>query len=235
MKKGLSLLIASVFILSCSTSNEPTPVYDDILSNTKWTQDYIENSSTTIPDEHFTLPDWIKNRLEEEELSSETISDTILSIDYVKGKYTLIFSNDNKCTFENSSTPVGTYKIRTATCTSYHYPNQKHSFTDEHASMLYELIVENDTLTVKETYIGEGLYECVYEDTLYIGIINEFSILNISEAYPYLNSETEVFQMTYIRSGYNIKLQGDKDLVGVINDNCNEIYFEETGTLYIQI
>lgn len=231
MRKMAFMLIMMLCAQSCSRTDS---VFDDILSNTIWVQDYVTGTRLD-PEIVLGLPDWIEDRLEKEGLSSKTVTDTVWDINYIKGKITLIFSNDDKCTFEKVSTPIGTYQIRTSICSSYHYPDQTHSFY-ENDFILCELTVRNDTLTVKKYNIGEGLqHECVYEDMQYVGVVSECSILGKSEPYPCLDEETEIFRMTYIRSGYDIKLQGARELTGVLNSCCNEIDFEEIGTLYIQI
>ncbi|HIZ85856.1 MAG TPA: hypothetical protein IAC04_05145 [Candidatus Coprenecus stercoravium] len=233
MKRGLVLLTTLIFILSCSTSNTPTPVYDDILSNTKWVQEYIMPHSEVDSATFESLPEEIRKRLKEELLSTKNVIDTVWNVDHIKGKYTLSFGIDDQCSLEDEVKPIGTYQVRTRTRMEYHYPDQSHSYNDDIGNYLYELIVEEDTLYLKTEYVGDSINQLVHEDKAYIGHFYKYTLKDISEPYT-CPTETETMHFQFIRNGHNIVLNGDEIMTGVINDGYNEINFKELGTMYLE-
>ncbi len=225
-----SLLTTSLCIQSCSSSDFSEPVYDDKLSNTKWVQEYIIPKQGTIDDSFYSLPEEIKKRLEDELLSTETVDDTVMDITHTKGRYSLSFGNNDECVFEKEEVPIGTYKIRTLERMEYHYPDQYHSYTDETGNYLIEITVKADTLFVKRIHIGDGVSD---EIKGYIGHYYIHHELSISEPYPCV-TKSETMRLSFLRNGYNIVLNGDITLTGVMNEECNEIDFSEIGTLYLE-
>ena len=233
MKKGLLLWVTLLLVLSCSTSNESASVYDNMLSNTTWAQSYIMPGSEGNPDEIFQLPEEIRERLKEEFLSTSTVIDTVWNVTHVKGKLTLLFGEDDECHIEDESEPVGTYKIRTRSKMEYHYPDQSHSYTDDTGEFLYEVIVVEDSLFFKTSYIGNSMDSLINEVKTYIGHFYEYDLKNISDPYP-CSAERDTMYFHFMRSDHNIVLNGDKTLTGVINEDYNEINFNELGTMYLE-
>lgn len=144
-----------VAMCSCSSSEEDTPVYDDVLSHTRWTQNYIE-PTTKVPDIIINgIPEYIRSMLEAVELPAVERTDTIWNLQHVSGKYVLTFANDD-CKLQDIHYSKGTYQLHTFIRRETYYPDQSHSWTDPSGNRLFEVVMKNDTLTYSRTYIGEG-------------------------------------------------------------------------------
>lgn len=229
MKWIISFIL--LFLVSCSSSEDGMTVYDDVLSHTRWTQSYINNTGGTTS-ESFGIPAEIKNILDVEELPAVERTDTVWNIDSSKGKYVLTFANED-CELEDIHYFDGTYKIHTFIRKETYYPDQSHSWTDESGNRLYEVTISNDTLTFKETYIGEGMNEVFGEGKMYVEHTYDDTTLNLSTSFPYSKEKSEKYHMTFTRSERNIVLSGDKQLIGVLSEDGNSIEFSEVGKLYL--
>lgn len=228
MMKTRNILLASIAfsLLSCSSDDES--VYDSVLSNTRWQQDYVD-VPTEIVNEEYTLPTEILARLQSE-TRTEQETDTINKTTAQSGKYQLSFGTDEKCQLEDIHHTEGTYQLATYEVEVNYYPNQTYR-EDVGNGYTTEIVVKDDSLTLRQFY---GDY-VVRQDTVFLGKNNEVrtrvQTLSVSELYEYDNNETsETYHMTYIRAGNKVELTGDKHLIGIISDDYSEIDFEEIGS-----
>ena len=220
-----------VAMWSCSSSEDDTPVYDDILSHTRWTQIYTDNTNVIIS-ERFGIPEYIRSMLEVVELPAVERTDTIWNLD-VSGKYVLTFANDD-CKLQDIHYSKGTYQLHTFIRRETYYPDQSHSWTDPSGNRLFEVVMKNDTLTYSETYIGEGMNEILSSGKAYVEHTYDDTTLSRSASFPYSDEKSDTYRMTFTRNGRNIVLSGDKHLIGVINEDGDKIEFSEIGTLYLE-
>ena len=229
MKKTRNILLASIAfsLLSCSSDDES--VYDSVLSNTRWQQDYVDVPTSIVVNEEYTLPTEILARLQSE-TRTEQETDTINKTSAESGKYLLSFGSDNKCQLEDIHHTEGTYQLATYEVKISHYPNQTYR-EDVGNGYTTEIVVKDDSLTLRQFY---GDY-VVRQDIVFLGKNNEVrtrvQTLDVSEVYDYDNNETsETYHMTYTRTGNKVELTGDKHLIGIISDDYSEIDFEELGS-----
>lgn len=232
MKQAIYLCLAVLVISSCSNSEDDVAVYDDVLSHTKWMQDYITNKSVVIS-ESFGIPEYIKNKLNEVTLPAVERTDTIWDIDSSKGKYILTFGN-NDCKLEDVHYSDGNYRIHKFIRKETYYPDQSHSWTDDSGKLLYEAIISKDTLYFKVTDIGEGKDELLSDTKMYASHTYDDTTLSLSAAFPYSNEKIFSYHMTFTRNARNIVLSGDRHIVGVMNEERNKIEFSELGTLSLE-
>ena len=229
MKKTRNILLASIAfsLLSCSSDDES--VYDSVLSNTRWQQDYVDVPTSIVVNEEYTLPTEILARLQSE-TRTEQETDTINKTTAQSGKYLLSFGTDEKCQLEDVCRVKGTYQLATYEVEVNYYPNQTYR-EDVGNGYTTEIVVKDDSLTLRQFY---GDY-VVRQDTVFLGKNNEVrtrvQTLGVSELYNYDNDQTsETYHMTYTRTGNKIELTGDKHLIGIISDDYSEIDFEEIGS-----
>lgn len=229
MKKTRNILLASIAfsLLSCSSDDES--VYDSVLSNTRWQQDYVDVPTSSVVDEEYTLPKEILARLQSE-TRTEQETDTINKTTAQSGKYLLSFGTDEKCQLEDVHRIKGTYQLATYEVEVNYYPNQTYR-EDVGNGYTTEIVVKDDSLTLRQFY---GDY-VVRQDTVFLGKNNEVrtrvQTLGVSELYNYDNDQTsETYHMTYTRTGNKVELTGDKHLIGIISDDYSEIDFEEIGS-----
>lgn len=229
MKKTRNILLASIAftLLSCSSDDES--VYDSVLSNTRWQQDYVDVPTSSVVNEEYMLPKEILARLQSE-TRTEQETDTINKTTAQSGKYQLSFGTDEKCQLEDIHHTEGTYQLATYEVEVNYYPNQTYR-EDVGNGYTTEIVVKDDSLTLRQFY---GDY-VVRQDTVFLGKDNEVrtrvQTLSVSELYEYDNNETsETYHMTYIRTGNKVELTGDKHLIGIISDDYSEIDFEEIGS-----
>ena len=229
MKKTRNILLASIAfsLLSCSSDDES--VYDSVLSNTRWQQDYVDVPTSIVVNEEYTLPTEILARLQSE-TRTEQETDTINKTTAQSGKYLLSFGTDEKCQLEDVCRVKGTYQLATYEVEVNYYPNQTYR-EDVGNGYTTEIVVKDDSLTLRQFY---GDY-VVRQDTVFLGKNNEVrtrvQTLDVSEVYDYDNNETsETYHMTYTRTGNKVELTGDKHLIGIISDDYSEIDFEEIGS-----
>lgn len=229
MKKTSNILLASIAfsLLSCSSDDES--VYDSVLSNTRWQQDYVDVPTSSVVDEEYTLPKEILARLQSE-TRTEQETDTINKTTAQSGKYLLSFGTDEKCQLEDVHRIKGTYQLATYEVEVNYYPNQTYR-EDVGNGYTTEIVVKDDSLTLRQFY---GDY-VVRQDTVFLGKNNEVrtrvQTLGVSELYNYDNDQTsETYHMTYTRTGNKVELTGDKHLIGIISDDYSEIDFEEIGS-----
>lgn len=215
-------------LISCS-SDEAESVYDSVLSNTRWQQDYVDVPTSTDVDEEYTLPKEILAHLQSE-TRTEQETDTINKTTAQSGKYLLSFGTDEKCQLEDVHRIKGTYQLATYEVEVNYYPNQTYR-EDVGNGYTTEIVVKDDSLTLRQFY---GDY-VVRQDTVFLGKNNEVrtrvQTLGASELYNYDNDQTsETYHMTYTRTGNKVELTGDKHLIGIISDDYSEIDFEEIGS-----
>lgn len=229
MKKTRNILLASIAfsLLSCSSDDES--VYDSVLSNTRWQQDYVDVPTSIVVNEEYTLPTEILARLQSE-TRTEQETDTINKTTAQSGKYLLSFGTDEKCQLEDVCRVKGTYQLATYEVEVNYYPNQTYR-EDVGNGYTTEIVVKDDSLTLRQFY---GDY-VVRQDTVFLGKNNEVrtrvQTLGVSELYNYDNDQTsETYHMTYTRTGNKVELTGDKHLIGIISDDYSEIDFEEIGS-----
>lgn len=229
MKKTRNILLASIAfsLLSCSSDDES--VYDSVLSNTRWQQDYVDVPTSIVVNEEYTLPTEILARLQSE-TRTEQETDTINKTTAQSGKYLLSFGTDEKCQLEDVRRVKGTYQLATYEVKISHYPNQTYR-EDVGNGYTTEIVVKDDSLTLRQFY---GDY-VVRQDIVFLGKNNEVrtrvQTLGVSELYNYDNDQTsETYHMTYTRTGNKVELTGDKHLIGIISDDYSEIDFEEIGS-----
>ncbi|MBO5540106.1 MAG: hypothetical protein J5980_04085 [Muribaculaceae bacterium] len=232
MKKLLCLLYVALIISSCSTSEDDLTVYDDVLSNTRWTQNYVK-SQTGVINEKIEIPEYIRNRLDVVELPSVERIDTIWDVDNSEGKYILTFGN-NDCKLDDVHYSKGSYRIHKFVRKETYYPDQTHSWTDDSSKRMYEIVIRNDTLYFKETYIGEDKNELLRNEWMYANHQFDDTTLSLSASFPYANEKIITYNMTFTRNGRNIELSGDKHFVGILNEDRDRIQFNELGTLYLE-
>lgn len=215
-------------LISCSSDDES--VYDSVLSNTRWQQDYVNVPTSIVVDEEYAIPQEILSRLQSE-TRTEQETDTINKITAQSGKYLLSFGTDENCQLKDVHRIKGTYQLATYEVKISHYPNQTYR-EDVGNGYTTEIFVKDDSLTLRQFY-GDNI---VRADTLYLGKNNEVrtkeQTLNVSEPLEYdFEDKSETYHMTYVRTGNRVELTGDKHLVGFINDDYSEIDFEEIGSL----
>ena len=231
MKQSLFYFFAVLVISSCSNSEDELTVYDDVLSNTQWTQNYVK-SQTGVIDEKFEIPEYIRNRLDVVELPSVERTDTIWDVDNSEGKYILTFGN-NDCKLDDVHYSKGSYRIHKFVRKETYYPDQTHSWTADSSKRMYEIVIRNDTLYFKETYIGEDKNELLRNEWMYANHQFDDTTLSLSSSFPYTNEDIVSYHMTFTRKGRNIELSGDRHFVGVMNEDMDRINFSELGTLYL--
>lgn len=229
MKKTRNILLASIAfsLLSCSSDDES--VYDSVLSNTRWQQDYVDVPTSIVVNEEYTLPTEILARLQSE-IRTEQETDTINKTTAQSGKYLLSFGTDEKCQLKDVRRVKGTYQLATYEVEVNYYPNQTYR-EDVGNRYTTEIVVKDDSLILRQFY---GDY-VVRQDTVFLGKNNEVrtrvQTLGVSELYNYDNDQTsETYHMTYTRTGNKVELTGDKHLIGIISDDYSEIDFEEIGS-----
>lgn len=229
MKKTKNILLASIGLALLSCSNDDESVYDSVLSNTRWQQDYVDVPTSIVVNEEYTLPTEILARLQSE-TRTEQETDTINKTTAQSGKYLLSFGTDEKCQLEDVRRVKGTYQLATYEVEVNYYPNQTYR-EDVGNGYTTEIVVKDDSLTLRQFY---GDY-VVRQDTVFLGKNNEVrtrvQTLGVSELYNYDNDQTsETYHMTYTRTGNKVELTGDKHLIGIISDDYSEIDFEEIGS-----
>lgn len=228
MKKLILIALNLIILVSCS-NNDSGNVYDSVLSNTRWQQDYVDVPTSTDVDEEYTLPKEILAHLQSE-TRTEQETDTINKTTAQSGKYLLSFGTDEKCQLEDVHRIKGTYQLATYEVEVNYYPNQTYR-EDVGNGYTTEIVVKDDSLTLRQFY---GDY-VVRQDTVFLGKNNEVrtrvQTLGVSELYNYDNDQTsETYHMTYTRTGNKVELTGDKHLIGIISDDYSEIDFEEIGS-----
>lgn len=228
MKKLILIALNLIILVSCS-NNDSGNVYDSVLSNTRWQQDYVDVPTSTDVDEEYTLPKEILAHLQSE-TRTEQETDTINKTTAQSGKYLLSFGTDEKCQLEDVHRIKGTYQLATYEVEVNYYPNQTYR-EDVGNGYTTEIVVKDDSLTLRQFY---GDY-VVRQDTVFLGKNNEIrtrvQTLGVSELYNYDNDQTsETYHMTYTRTGNKVELTGDKHLIGIISDDYSEIDFEEIGS-----
>lgn len=233
MKQSLFYFFAVLVISSCSNSEDGLTVYDDVLSHTRWTQNYIKSPTGVIDESYWGIPDYIKSRIDAVELPAVEKTDTIWDVDDNEGKYVLTFEN-NDCKLDDIHYLKGSYRIHKFIRKETYYPDQTHSWTDDSGKRLFEVIVSNDTLYFKETYIGESKNELLRNEWMCVHHKFDDTTLSLSSSFPYTNEDIVSYHMTFTRKGRNIELSGDRHFVGVMNEDKDRIYFSELGTLYLE-
>lgn len=216
-------------LISCS-SDETESVYDSVLSNTRWQQDYVDVPTSIVVNEEYTLPTEILARLQSE-TRTEQETDTINKTTAQSGKYLLSFGTDENCQLKDVHRIKGTYQLATYEVKISHYPNQTYR-EDVGNGYTTEITVEDDSLTLRQFY-GDNI---VRADTIYLGENNEVRTkvrtLNVSEPLEYdFEEKSETYHMTYVRTGNKVELSGDKHLIGFINADYSKIDFDEIGSL----
>jgi len=226
MKK---LLFLYIIIFICSCSNDTDEIYDTVLSNTKWYQEYIENEGEK-PGDVVYLPPYYHEmfaKLQPAEISKKEITDTIWNL--IKNNTLLLSFKNNTCNLKETHNYKGTYKIRTRTIKETYYPNQ--TVSGVFGYEFVEMTVFNDSIIYKYTYKN-----ITYTQKLFLGKDNKtqetLDTPIISEEYAYSKNTEKKYNMTYIRNNSNIEFHGDKNLTGFINDNYDELYISELGTFY---
>lgn len=220
--------LAFVSLMFVSCSNDDGVVYDEVLSNTTWHQSYIIPPMGST-EEHFEIPESILGRLESTKHTEEA-QDTIFNVQQTN-EYILTFGSDETCELNDIHHFGGTYQIETYEEEVTYYPNQTYREENELLGYTTELIVEDDSLTLRSLK-GNELER---QNVLFLGKNNEIRkkgrTLNVSEPLEYdIEEKSETYYMTYVRTGNRVELSGDKHLVGFINDDYSEIDFEEIGS-----
>ena len=236
MKYVVIALLGICLLFSCSSEEK----YDELLSYTTWTQDYVNSGTPLEPDDFYDHEDLIEYRrkilekLDSYQLPSEVIDDTVRS-EKITNKYILSFGNETcklrDCHFINGEYIVNQYRFEVT-----YYPDQvlTESVTDiTGADCTNVIILEGDILTLKRI-LADGSEQLLgrlpldAENRIY----NRTGLVSTSQPYVYEEKTSEVYNMTFIREGNRIKLNGDKNLIGYINDDFDEVEFDEIGTLY---
>lgn len=233
-------IIGFIFMVVLSACSDSEEKYDELLSYTTWTQDYVNSGTPIEPDDFYDHEDLIEYRrkilekLESYQLPSEVIDDTVRS-EKITNKYILSFGNETcklkDCHFVNGEYIVNQYRFEVT-----YYPDQvfTESVTDvTGVDCMNVIILEGDILTLKRI-LADGSEQLLgrlpldAENRIY----NKTGLVSTSQPYAYEEKTSEVYNMTFIREGNRIKLNGDKNLIGYINDDFDEIEFDEIGTLY---
>ena len=152
MKYVVIALLGICLLFSCSSEEK----YDELLSYTTWTQDYVNSGTPLEPDDFYDHEDLIEYRrkilekLDSYQLPSEVIDDTVRS-EKITNKYILSFGNETcklrDCHFVNGEYIVNQYRFEVT-----YYPDQvlTESVTDiTGADCTNVIILEGDILTLK--------------------------------------------------------------------------------------
>ena len=237
MKYAVIALLGICLLFSCSSEEK----YDELLSYTTWTQDYVISGTPLEPDDFYDHEDLIEYRrkilekLESYQLPSEVIDDTVRN-EKITNKYILSFENET-CKLEDWHFINGEYVVNQYRFEVIYYPDQvfTESVTDiiTGENCMNMIILEGDILTLKRILADgsehlSGRLPLDAENRIY----KRTGLVSTSQPYMYEEKTSEVYNMTFIREGNRIKLNGDKNLMGYINDDFDEIEFDEIGTLY---
>lgn len=236
--KRIILIAGLLVLLSACSDNEEK--YDELLSYTTWTQDYVIPVSPIDTDDFYDHEDLVEYRrkilekLESYQLPSEVINDTVRN-EIKTNKYILSFENET-CKLEDWHFINGEYIVNQYRFEVIYYPDQvfKEKGTDiTGADCTNVIIVEGDILTIKSILAdGSEQLEARLPLDAENRIYKKAGLVSTSQPYVYEEKTSEVYNMTFIREGNRIKLNGDKNLIGYINDDFDEIEFDEIGTLY---
>ena len=234
MRKNLFLLFTAL-VGFCSCSEDSEGVYDEVLSNTVWTQTYIEPLYTISEDsDHREYWKLYLSVLKSESLPVETKYDTLWSY-YNKGNYLLSFKND-RCEMKDTYQRNGEYRVKTLKVSPAFYPDQEFKDTSINGgiSVSLEVIVKKDSVFVTESSEDSDRtfsFKLDEENIFYVDIEE----VGVSDYYDYEGEpETETYNMTFTRNGNKVLLTGDRNMTGTLNDSMDEIDFDEMGTVYRQ-
>ena len=238
-------LFAGVVLLcittgSCS-NDETTETYDEFLSNTVWIQSNTDDDgdgSTISPgadifDEYYKL---MFKKLEYTLLSQEERIDTVWEFNEKTHYYILKFKNKT-CELKDMYLKKGTYYLKKNQVETRHYQNQ--TVSGYWGKKYMELTICNDSAIF--TYQGDfldaqGNFYDTRTEKFFFGKDNTIEeIVNsthVSDEYPGVKEDTKQYDMTFTRNGFNVELNGDIHLVGVISPEGDEIEFNMLGTLY---
>lgn len=232
MRKLLFLLFAAL-VGFCSCSEDSDGVYDEVLSNTVWTQTYV----TPL----YTISEGLDNReywkqylsvLKSENLPAETKYDTLWNY-YDKGNYLLSFKND-RCEMKDTYQRNGEYRVKTLKVSPAFYPDQEFKDTSINVgiSVSLEVIVKKDSVFVTESSEDSDRtfsFKLDEENIFYVDIEE----VGVSDYYDYEGEpKTDTYNMTFTRNGNKVQFAGDKNISGTLNDSMDEIDFDEIGTVY---
>lgn len=226
------LVMAALCLLSVScSSSDDDEVYDELLSNTRWGQTYYVPASGRIEGEGSITDEYreILSRLQSE-TQIEQKTDTINKKTGKTGKYLLSFGADENCQLEHTCITETTYQLETYEVEVTHYPNQTYR-EDLGNGTTGEIIVYNDSITIRTLYYGE----LVLENKNILGQNNTVRLkgntLDVSDTKVEKTEEVETILMTYKRYGHQIRLLGEKTLTGTINEDATKIQLDEIGPL----
>lgn len=237
--KRIILIAGLLVLLSACSDNEEK--YDELLSYTTWTQDYVNSREPIDTDEFYYHEDLVEYRrkilekLESYQLPSEVIGDTVRNV-IKTNKYILSFENET-CKLEDWHFINGEYVVNKYRYEVIYYPDQifTESATDiiTGADCTNVVILEGEIITLKRILADEseqllGSLPLDAENRIY----KRTGLVSTSQPYTYEEKTSEVYNMTFVREGNSINFSGDKNLTGYINDNFDEIEFNEIGTLY---
>lgn len=234
MKKELVFFMSALSVM-CSCSESSEELYDEVLSNTVWAQDYV--TPPYIKDEGSDLREYWKlylSVLKSEALSAAIKYDTLWRY-YDKGSYSLNFMNE-RCEMKETYQRNGEYRIKTLKVSPVFYPDQEFRDTSMNGgfSVALEIKVKKDSVFVKESSEANDRifsFKLDEENVFYMDIEET----GISDYYDYEDEpKIETCNMTFTRNGNNIMFSGDKEYTGVLNEAMDEMEISGIGTLYRQ-
>ena len=239
MKNYLSFLLAAL-VGFCSCSEDSEGVYDEVLSNTVWTQTYIEPGySFTYPsisdlqlEAYINMVKSYFSYLQFEEMPMRHVRDTFPPSTQEYGNYLLSFTNST-CRLTHTMFEDKTYGVRTYEVLPVYYPDQTFIGTDEN-SIPIEVVIRKDSAFVKDWSSSDvrNISIPLPEDNIF------YMKMKIIEETEYSVVDTEgietIYDMDFVRNGNKVQLTGDKNITGTLNDSMDEIDFDEIGTVYRQ-
>lgn len=232
MKKALVFFMSALSVM-CSCSESSEELYDEVLSNTVWAQDYV--TPPYIKEEGADHREYWKGYLsvlKSESLPVATKHDTLWSY-YDKGSYLLLFKND-RCEMKETYQSNRKYRVKTLKVSPAFYPDQefRDTFMNGGISASLEVRVKKDSVFVRESSEANDRtfsFKLDEENIFYMDIEET----GISDYYDYEGEpKIETYSMTFTRNGNNIMFSGDKEYTGVLNEAMDEMEISGIGTLY---